>query len=91
MRQCPQCRSDREACSDADKVWHRWRDVCHKTVAFEAAKRLHDAEYESAPWHDGTFTKWAKEYSAETPNHFLDGVTLWVAETPQHPDPPDPD
>lgn len=82
MRRCPTCHGETEECGDADKVWHMRREVCHKTIAAQAAKRIHDLEYEKKQWHDGTFTTWAEKFSEETPNHFLDGVTVWVSETP---------
>lgn len=91
MRLCPQCRGEKDACKHPETVWHMWREVCHKTVALEAAKRLHAEEYKDAPWCNEARTVWAKEFSAETPIHYKDGVTLWVQDTPQHPvsEPPD--
>ncbi|WP_181312462.1 hypothetical protein [Nocardioides campestrisoli] len=56
--------------------------MCFKTVANAAHQRLHEAERKGREWHDGTFTRWGKEFSSETPNHFLDGVTLWVSGEP---------
>lgn len=38
--------------------------------------RLH----EDAPYHDGTFTSWAKEQSTSHPLHYSAGVTIWVAQ-----------
>lgn len=83
MRLCPKCRGERSECGDHAKVWHMWREVCHKAIALEAARRIHAEEYKGGEWHDGTFTTFAKEFSPETPNHYLDGVTLWVQDTPQ--------
>ncbi len=74
-------------CKHPETVWHRWVATCHRTVALEVAKRLFAEEHKEEPWHDGTFTTWAKEFSVETPSHFSDGMTIWVAQTPQ----PEPD
>lgn len=91
MLACPKCGGDRDECKDAEKVWHLWRKVCHKTAALAAARRIHDEEYKSEPWSNEAGTKRAKEFSEATPFHYLDGVSLWVADKPQHPPPPDAD
>lgn len=82
MRLCPSCHGERDECEDADKVWHMRRDVCHKTVALRAAQYAHAEEYKAKPWHDGTFTRWNDKQTDDFPNHFMDGVTIWVADTP---------
>jgi len=49
-------------------------------MAREAANRRYDKRHEDRPFHDGTERRWAKEYSASTPFHYRDGVTVWVSE-----------
>lgn len=41
--------------------------------------------HEAAPYHDGSFQRWAKTASREYPFHYLDGVTIRLAETDEHP------
>lgn len=55
-------------------------------MAAAAANRMYDQLHEAKPFHDGTFTEWAKEYSRETPYHFRDGVTVWVSHEDLTPD-----
>lgn len=50
-----------------------------------AAQWRYSQMHEDRPYHDGTFTKWAKERSAKYPYHADDGVTIWVAETDLNP------
>jgi hypothetical protein len=45
----------------------------------EAAQAVYDMLHEDQPWHDGTFTSWAKNRSAKHPYHFKHGVTIGVA------------
>lgn len=85
MRECPHCHGPRDVCEDPERVWHMHKSICHKTVALEAARRIHADEYESQQWHDGDFKRWSAKQSAEFPNHFMDGVSIWVADEPQHP------
>jgi hypothetical protein len=47
----------------------------------EAAAALYGALHDEAPFHDGSFTKWAKERGASHPYHYLDGVKFGVAKT----------
>lgn len=36
--------------------------------------------HEKAPYHDGTFRSWAKEWSPKHPYHYNDGVSIGVAD-----------
>lgn len=47
---------------------------------------MYDALHKERPYHDGTFSRWAKEFSEMTPFHYSDGVTLWVAPVDLTPD-----
>lgn len=45
----------------------------------------YDQLHQDAPYHDGTFPddpeQWSEKRTKEHPYHYLDGVTLWVADT----------
>lgn len=48
----------------------------------QAAAEWRYAElHKDLPFHDGTFTSWAKERSLSHPYHLSDGVSVWVAES----------
>ncbi len=51
-----------------------------------AANRGYDKLHEALPYHDGTFTSWAKEHSPSHPYHARDGVRIWVAPEDLSPD-----
>jgi len=51
-----------------------------------AANRRYERLHEALPYHDGTFSSWAKNPSREHPYHFKDGVTVWVAPEDLTPD-----
>lgn len=48
-------------------------------MALAAAKRLFDQLHEEAPFHDGSFKRWAKKASPTTPFHYLDGTVVFLA------------
>lgn len=50
-----------------------------------AAQDKYKALHEERPYHDGSFTDWAKDRSAQYPFHFEAGVTVDVAEDDLHP------
>lgn len=52
----------------------------------QAANRRYDELHEDRPYHDGSFTRWAKEPSRQTPYHYRDGVSVWVAPVDLSPD-----
>lgn len=52
----------------------------------DAAERKYDRLHEAMPYHDGTFTDWAKNPSAMHPYHYKAGVTIWVAPEDVNPD-----
>lgn len=89
MLECPECGEPREKCSDPKIVWHMRRSVCHKTIARAAAEWIYQSDHKDGEWHDGAFSRWSKEQSDDTPNHFKDGVKIWVSTEPE-PDPPPP-
>lgn len=55
-------------------------------MQLRAAERLYGLLHEKQPYHDGTFKRWAKEPSPEFPFHYLDGVSLWLANEDTNPD-----
>lgn len=67
-------------------MWFPQRTVCHSEMERAAAERRYSKLHEALPYHDGTFTSWAKESSAAHPYHFHDGVTIWVAREDVNPD-----
>jgi hypothetical protein len=51
-----------------------------------AAARRYEALHEERPYHDGHFRRWSKNAGPDSPFHFRDGVTIWVASTDVNPD-----
>ena len=47
-----------------------------RSAANSAYAKLH----EKAPYHDGTFRSWAKEWSPTHPYHYNDGVSIGVSD-----------
>jgi hypothetical protein len=47
---------------------------------------MYDLLHEKRPYHDGSFSRWAKESSRQFPFHYLDGVTIWLAPVDMNPD-----
>jgi hypothetical protein len=72
-------------CGDRDRQWFPQRRVCLPELERAVAERLYEQLHKEQPFHDGTFSRWSKEPSAETPAHFLDGVSIWVAERDLNP------
>lgn len=83
---CPECGLPPSECGDREKAWYPQRHVCLKTMAHRAAARAYEEKHKAQPFHDGTFTHWAKEYGPMTPFHYDDGVTVWVSEDNLTPD-----
>lgn len=61
------------------------RDLCWPAAQLAAAQRLYDLLHRDAPFHDGTFTRWAKSPSTTYPFHYSDGVNLRLTETDERP------
>lgn len=78
---CPDCGNPVEGCSDPERPWFPWRRVCYATMEREAADAMYAALHEDVPFHDGTFTSWAKDRSHKHPYRFSEGVTIGVAST----------
>lgn len=51
-----------------------------------AARRKYDDLHQDRPFHDGTFTSWAKEADRDHPFRYDDGVTVWVSSEDLTPD-----
>lgn len=60
--------------------------MCWETADRAAAERRYAALHDDEPYHDGTFAKWAKKATPDTPYHFNDGVTITVSDRDEHPD-----
>lgn len=86
LTKCPDCGRDREQCRDAERAWYPQREVCYAKAAESAANRRYDEMHEAEPFHDGTFTRWAKDPSDEFPFHYRDGVTVYVTAEDLTPD-----
>lgn len=55
--------------------------VCYPTMEQQSTQaRYERLRAERGEWHDGTFTKWAKEPSRDFPVHHSHGTTIWVSE-----------
>ena len=61
-------------------------EVCWPAAQQAAAERLYALLHEDKPFHDGSFTKWAKEPSRGFPFHYLDGVSIWLSPVELNPD-----
>ena len=85
---CPECGNPREMCEDPESLakWYPQRSICHATMQREAANRAYDKKHEDRPWHDGTWKRWAAEWSLDFPFHYRDGVTVWVSDQDLTPD-----
>jgi hypothetical protein len=55
-------------------------------MALASAEAKYDELHKDLPFHDGTFSNWAPERSSQTPFHYRDGVSLWVANIDLTPD-----
>lgn len=73
-------------CGDAQTDWYAQRTVDYGEMAQEAFTARYAALHKDMPYHDGTFTFWAKERSAQRPFHFQAGVTVTVSTTDLTPD-----
>lgn len=74
------CGHPREVCADPDRTWYPQMSVCHVEMEAAAAQAQFDRLHEKRPWHDGTFTDWSAEPSADHPYHYSYGTRIWVAE-----------
>lgn len=84
--QCSHCGNPRSECSDHERTWYPQRLVCFASMERAAAQRRWDQLHDARPYHDGTFTSWAKESDPEHPYHYNDGVTIWVNDVDLSPD-----
>lgn len=55
-------------------------------MALAAANGRYDDLHKEQPYHDGTFTFWAKDRSRAFPYHYRDGVSIWVTREDLSPD-----
>lgn len=66
-------------CSDDHKDWFPQRHICYPTMLQKAAQRTYEELHRDAPFHDGEFKYWSKDWSPGTPHHYMDGVTIWLS------------
>lgn len=83
---CPVHGGSTQECPDDERDWFPQRDVCWPAAQLAAANRRYAMLHEGAPYHDGSFARWAKEPSADFPFHYLDGVTIWLSPVDLTPD-----
>jgi hypothetical protein len=83
---CKQHGGDLSECADESQDWYPTRTVCLPSMVLASAEARYDALHDKAPFHDGTFTKWAAARDDAHPYHFRDGVTVWVSPTDVNPD-----
>lgn len=83
---CPRCGGSIDDCGDAEKVWYPQRAICYKTMAQARYNAKYEALHSDLPFHDGTFTRWGKERTADTRFHYTEGVTVWVSDVDYSPD-----
>lgn len=55
-------------------------------MQLKAAMALYSQLHDEAPYHDGSFTRWAKKRSNDYPFHALEGVSFYLAATDVNPD-----
>lgn len=48
-------------------------------MALASANARYDELHRDLPFHNGPETVWAKERSEQTPFHYRDGVSIWMA------------
>ena len=78
---CPDCNHPVSKCSDPFKPWYAFRRICWATVERETAiATMKAVRGQNANFHDGTFTKWAKEWSTQYRVPAGAGETVGVAE-----------
>ena len=75
-----------DECPDGKRDWFPQRRVCWPAAELAVAERTFDHLHKDAPWHDGSFQVWRKEFSPETPWHYKDGTTLYLSEVDENPD-----
>lgn len=73
-------------CSDPERTFYPQRFVCYATMEKQAALARYAELHQDLPYHDGTFSHWAKERSSLTPYRFDDGVNIGVALVDYQPD-----
>lgn len=85
---CPDCGGHRDDCATPAALNSSFpqRAICYRSMSREAAGRAYDRKHEDAPFHDGTFRRWSRDYSRGTPFHYRDGVAVWVAGEDVNPD-----
>jgi hypothetical protein len=55
-------------------------------MALASAEAKYEELHKVLAFHDGTFTNWSADRSSQTPFHYRDGVSLWVANIDLTPD-----
>jgi len=69
----------RSECPDDERDWFPQLAVCWPAAQLEAAKAFYADLHAEAPFHDGSFKRWATERSRAFPFHFTDGVSIWLS------------
>lgn len=83
---CKTCGNPHTLCHDPDQVWYPQRAVDYAVMEQKAADARYERLHENLPYHDGTFTNWAKDRSADHPYKYDEGVTVLVTPVDYTPD-----
>ncbi|MBO9523915.1 MAG: hypothetical protein J7518_20465 [Nocardioidaceae bacterium] len=83
---CPVHHGPMNECPDDERDWYPQRRICWPSAQLAAAKRLFELMHKDKPYHDGKEQLWSETPSRATPFHFLDGHSLYLAETDENPD-----
>lgn len=79
--ECPDCGNPLDECSDPTKRHYPYRRICYPTMERAAAEAALEAlRGETARYHDGTFTSWAKDRSDSHPYPAGAGESIGVAD-----------
>lgn len=83
---CQRCGSKRDECENPEHEWYPQKHVDFAEMSQKAAQWMWESKHEKEPYHDGSFTNWAKDRSSQFPFHRDDGVTIWVSRLDLTPD-----
>lgn len=76
----------RSVCHDPTTSWYPQRVVDFAEMELAASRWIYSNLHDERPYHDGTFTRWAKKRTRRHPYHFQDGVSIIVAREDLNPD-----
>lgn len=83
--ECRDCGRPIEECSDPQRPFYPYRQICYATMERDAAQAAYDELHKEQQYHDGTFTNWVAKRSVEFPYAANEGVTIGVADSDLQP------